>query len=106
VITMKRAGFLVAAIAAAGVMTGAGTATAGTQAESAIPAPPPRCVTATEDTGLLTDTVHVWNGCAFNVRVKVLVAFGPDSACTNVMSSTGFTHSYPSIGRFDGLEAC
>ena len=64
---------------------------------------PPRCVEGHESHG---DTVTVSNKCNTAQRVKVLVAFGPDSACTNVAAYRSFKYSYPSFGRFDGLQRC
>lgn len=64
---------------------------------------PPSCVSGHESHG---DTVTVRNNCTTAQRVKVLVAFGPDSACTNIAARSSFKHSYPSFGRFDGLQRC
>lgn len=105
--SFKRAGLAVAAMATLGSFGFAAPAAAApTGAVSEQLAPPPRCVTAIEDTGVFTDTLIVDNNCNFNVRVKVFVAFGPDSACTNVLAGESFEHSYASVGRFDGLQSC
>jgi hypothetical protein len=45
----------------------------------------------------------VLNLCGRTVRVKVLIAFGPDSECHTLAEGGGFTHTYGLAGRFDGL---
>ena len=52
------------------------------------------------------------NTCTTTQRVKVLVAFGPDSACQVLPEGGNFAHQvekhFP-VGpdpRFDGLESC
>lgn len=72
----------------------------------AVQDPAPRCVDATVFQGTFRDRVLVRNFCEFPVRVKVIVAFGLDSACTVLGRGEQFTHFYNRFGRFDGLERC
>lgn len=78
-------------------------------ASAAPAAPPPSCVVASVN----NERVSVTNTCSIEQRVKVLVAFGPDSACTSLASNGGnFSHElepHVPVGpdpRFDGLESC
>ena len=83
-------------------------APAGAQTTSATAQiPPPPCVNVFVDRFLTTETAHVVNGCGVEVRVKVFVAFGPDSACEIVYPGQEFSHSWVSPpGRFDGAQLC
>ena len=71
---------------------------------------PPPCVTADlDDRGVITQTIHVQNGCAVQERVKVVVAFGFDSPWFILEPGSAATYAMDtSIPRayFDGLEAC
>jgi hypothetical protein len=71
---------------------------------------PPPCVTAGLDTrGIVTQTIHVRNGCAVQERVKAIVAFGFDSPCFILEPGSAVAYAMDtSIPRayFDGLEAC
>jgi hypothetical protein len=49
--------------------------------------------------------VHGRNDCSGRRYVKVIVAFGPDSACMGVDRGQSFTHSFQ-IGRFDRVDYC
>lgn len=49
--------------------------------------------------------VDVRNLCGNAYRVKVIIAFGPDSACHHLDPGDGFTHAHFS-GRFDRLDLC
>lgn len=73
-------------------------------------APPPVCVTGgAEDPGYVTQTVDVNNNCAIDQRVKVLVAFAPDSECHDVVAHTTWKYKMDIIdvpSRFDGFKAC
>jgi hypothetical protein len=73
-------------------------------------ATPPPCVTARLDPrGIVTQTIHVRNGCAAQQRVKIIVAFGFDSPCFILEPGASVAHAMDtSIPRayFDGLEAC
>lgn len=65
----------------------------------ATPAPP--CVNAVGEKGF----IQVYNNCGFDVRVKVVMAFGPDSACHVVMDGTRHNIA-PGVGRIDRVELC
>ena len=58
--------------------------------------PAPACVNAVVEWGF----VQVYNNCGFDVRVKVVLAFGPDSACHLVVDGTRHNIS-PAFGRID-----
>lgn len=66
----------------------------------------PSCVsTKLYDAGF-TDRLEVKNNCKNGVRVKVVLAFATDKACTYISPGRYgvFTWDYP--GRFDRLESC
>jgi hypothetical protein len=67
--------------------------------------PAPNCVTATVDNHWWGHRVHVWNGCRYPVRVKIVMAFWPDGSCHSVPSHDGYKEDFRG-GRFDGLEDC
>ncbi|PRW63642.1 hypothetical protein [Actinopolyspora mortivallis] len=71
-------------------------------------APPPDCVDVTVDNSseALYDYAHLHNGCSTTQRVKVVVAWAPDSKCLVLDSGERHSFSWASIGRFDGLRAC
>ncbi|MGH8909459.1 MAG: hypothetical protein ACRD0K_23915 [Egibacteraceae bacterium] len=74
---------------------------------AAAQSPPAGCVVAS----VSGDLVSVANTCPFEQRVKVLVAFGPDSACVTMSSGGNFSHRLEPFtpfndARFDGLVAC
>ncbi|MEJ5998842.1 hypothetical protein [Corynebacterium sp. H130] len=61
----------------------------------------PDCIRAQSEWGF----VQVYNDCPFDLRVKVIFAFGPDSACKLVVAGTR-TNISPHTGRIDGIETC
>ncbi len=69
-------------------------------------APAPTCVSARRTTSGLNQTVRVTNGCNTTQRVKVLWAFGPDSACNTLAPGGSFSSTRGRLPRFDGLEKC
>ena len=87
-----------------------GTAATSLSLVSTVPAsfaaPAPTCVSPRRTTSGLNQTVTVTNNCSTTQRVKVLWAFGPDSACTVVNSKGGFSSRRGRLPRFDGLERC
>jgi hypothetical protein len=69
---------------------------------AALPAVP-SCVTISPNNP--DDYVNVHNNCSYNVRVKVVIAWGPDSDCFQV--PPGYTTRVTwTIGWFDGLRDC
>lgn len=68
-------------------------------------APAPICVLPTPHRHWNINHVHLRNDCSYTVRVKVLIAFGSDSACEVLVPTETFTHRHLS-GRFDGLVNC
>lgn len=107
----KRAGLAVAAMAAVGSFALAAPAAAAPEGSAgtgvAAMEPPPGCVDASVDTSpIFTEKVKVTNNCLSTQRVKVLVAFAPDSECYVISPADSRTHTYPANGRFDGLQAC
>jgi hypothetical protein len=68
-------------------------------------APAPICVSVAVHRHWNINHVHLRNDCGYTVRVKVLIAFGPDSACEVLVPTERFTHSHL-VGRFDGLVNC
>lgn len=63
--------------------------------------PAPACVNAVVEKGF----IQVYNNCGFDVRVKVVLAFAPDSACNLVVDGTRHSIS-PAYGRIDRVEMC
>lgn len=68
----------------------------------------PPCVSSTHE----GDSVSVFNTCEFELRVKVLVAHGPDSSCHTLAPYQSFSFDIegfpwdPMDPQFDGLERC
>jgi hypothetical protein len=87
-----------------------GTAATSLSLVSAVPpslaAPAPTCVSAKRTTSGLNQTVRVTNGCPTTQRVKVLWAFGLDSACTTLAPRRSFSSTVGRLPRFDGLAKC
>ncbi|BAZ12504.1 hypothetical protein NIES4071_43350 [Calothrix sp. NIES-4071] len=88
-----------------------GTAATSLSLVGAVPpslaAPAPTCVSTRRSTGRASQTVRVTNDCKTTQRVKVLWAFGFDSACNTLAPGTSFSHTV--VGRsprFDGLKKC
>ncbi|WP_257161910.1 hypothetical protein [Corynebacterium cystitidis] len=61
----------------------------------------PTCINAVEEWGF----IQVYNRCGFDIRVKVVMAFGPDSPCHIVVDGTRHNIS-PAFGRIDRVELC
>lgn len=61
----------------------------------------PECVNAVPEKGF----VQVYNNCPFDVRVKVIFAFGLDSACKLVVAGTR-TNISVDKGSIDGVQTC
>ncbi|WP_459589018.1 hypothetical protein [Corynebacterium camporealensis] len=61
----------------------------------------PACVNAVAEWGF----VQVYNNCGFDVRVKVVMAFAPDSSCNLVIDGTRHNIT-PALGRIDRVELC
>ncbi|MBZ8176409.1 hypothetical protein GP475_10360 [Corynebacterium poyangense] len=61
----------------------------------------PDCINATPEKGF----VQVYNHCNWDIHVKVIFAFAPDSGCKLVVAGTR-TNISPHIGRIDGVETC
>ncbi|MGV0345996.1 MULTISPECIES: hypothetical protein [Corynebacterium] len=61
----------------------------------------PDCINAIPEKGF----VQVYNHCDWDIRVKVIFAFAPDSACKLVVAGTR-TNISPHIGRIDGVVTC
>jgi hypothetical protein len=58
---------------------------------------------------MVTQTIHVHNGCAAQRRVKAIVAFGFDSPCFILDPGASVAYAMDtSVPRayFDGLEEC
>lgn len=78
----------------------------------AIAQPPPSCVDASVISGGDYGTVQVTNNCSTTQRVKVLIAYGPDSECFIIEPAGTRRHvidDHPGPNprpRFDGLTAC
>jgi hypothetical protein len=72
---------------------------------------PPTCVKARpEEPGYYSQTIHVDNECTDDQRVKVIMAFGPDSECMVIAPNTTSTYKatryHMPDTRFDGLARC
>ncbi len=65
----------------------------------------PTCVETELNDGT-SDTVIVTNRCSTTQRVKVLWAFGTDSACYQLRPYDYLKSTRPYPARFDGLRAC
>ncbi len=49
--------------------------------------------------------ITVWNDCGYQVRVKVVIAWGPDFQCYAINPGEGRWYEW-TRGRFDRLESC
>jgi hypothetical protein len=81
--------------------------------EQAAPRAPlaPTCVTRFYHDHIAYKEVHLYNGCSGTRYVKVIVAYGPDSACIRLIRGASDTfrwfHGWPyALSRFDRLESC
>ena len=63
--------------------------------------PSPACIRTEIEKGF----VQVYNNCGFDVRVKVTMAFAPDSSCSLVIDGTRHNIS-PAFGRIDRVDFC
>lgn len=63
--------------------------------------PAPACVNAVVEWGF----IQVYNNCGFDVRVKVIRAFAPDTSCSLVVDGTRHNIA-PNLGRIDRVELC
>ncbi|WP_146183436.1 hypothetical protein [Corynebacterium liangguodongii] len=61
----------------------------------------PSCINAVWEKGF----VQVYNNCGFDLRIKVVMAFAPDSACHLVVDGTRHNISF-AWGRIDRVELC
>lgn len=61
----------------------------------------PDCINAIPKKGF----IQVYNHCDWDIRVKVIFAFGPDSVCKLVVAGTR-TNISPHTGRIDGVVTC
>jgi hypothetical protein len=67
----------------------------------------PSCVTVRADpAGIITRTIHVYNGCRKQVRVKVIIAFGGDGFCSSLPANTGYSQKFVLPAKLDGLRSC
>ncbi|MGW8985957.1 hypothetical protein ACWGQ9_25265 [Streptomyces parvus] len=87
------------------------TATVGTSSAAAAPlgatGTAPTCVTGWVSKGTLTQTGHARNDCNYNVRVKIVWAFGADGACHSLGKGGHLTSKVPiQPRRFDGINNC
>jgi hypothetical protein len=73
--------------------------------------PAPTCVEASVHEDDSPDWAIAGNYCDSAQRVKILVAFGPDSACVTLVGQgeegqVSTYHEWPDFGRFDGVVSC
>lgn len=66
----------------------------------------PTCFVTDPDEDFWSKWVDVISNCVGNYRVKVLVAFGPDSSCVYTLSGDQWRHTWYTPGYFDGLVRC
>lgn len=76
-------------------------------AESAIPlANAPSCATTSLNDSGWADHLTVRNGCSRNVRLKVVLAYGPDLVCRTYAPGDRWTFQWNYPRRFDELVTC
>lgn len=80
----------------------AGTIVFGVAAPASAGELAPDCVKAWEYS---SGHVYVWNTCARDKRIKVIMAWGPDQACTTLRAGYDKLYIDP-FGRFDRVELC
>lgn len=80
----------------------AGTIVFGVAAPASAGELAPDCVRASEYS---SGHVYVWNTCARDKRIKVIMAWGPDQACTTLRAGYDKLYLNP-FGRFDRVELC
>lgn len=71
--------------------------------DAALADPAPTCFVTDPGGNWYSNWVDVTSNCVGNYRVKVIIAFGPDSSCRYMLS--GDTWRY-TTGYFDGLVRC
>ncbi|GAA2394582.1 hypothetical protein GCM10010432_62090 [Catellatospora methionotrophica] len=52
-----------------------------------------------------TQSALVQNDCSTTQKVRVIVAWGPDSSCVTLQAGYEFTYRW-SIGSYDGVALC
>lgn len=103
--------FVGVASAAAGSPGGSAGTTASVEQAAARAPIAPNCVTRFYHDHIGYKEVHLYNGCSGTRYVKVIVAYGPDSACIRLIRGASDTfrwfHGWPyGLSRFDRLESC
>jgi hypothetical protein len=67
----------------------------------------PSCVSArVERPAVGLNKVYGFNNCSGVQRIKVIIAFGPDSACKVLSRGDYYQHRFTKVSRFDGLVRC
>lgn len=85
---------------------GPSSASAEESVAAAATAPAPGCLSV-RDYGSHVSVNNITPGCGRDVRVKVIWAWGSDSACTVVESNVSRVFDKPnSAARFDGVQSC
>ena len=87
---------------ASGVALLAGTMVLGVAAPASAGERAPDCVKAWQYS---SGHVYVWNTCARDKRIKVVMAWGPDQACVTLRAGYDKLYIDP-LGRFDRVELC
>lgn len=100
--TTRPAGLRRLMSAAAAVALLAGTMALGVAAPASAGELAPSCVKAWQYS---SGHVYVWNTCAKDKRIKVVMAWGPDMSCTTLRAGYDKLYVDP-FGRFDRVELC
>jgi hypothetical protein len=66
----------------------------------------PACVRADLDDTAGEDVLVVTNDCGYQVRLEVLVAYGPDLTCRTYAPGDRWTFKWSYPGHFDKLVTC
>jgi hypothetical protein len=66
----------------------------------------PGCVHTSLDDSGWTDHLRVTNTCSYAVRLKVVLAYGPDFPCYTLQAGYHQDYSWGYPKRFDGLRSC
>ncbi|MDK8845319.1 hypothetical protein QP888_02085 [Corynebacterium sp. MSK297] len=64
---------------------------------------PPACIEAKKEAG---GFIQVYNNCGIDLRVKVILAFAPDSRCAVVVDNSRHNIAWAPTGRVDRIELC
>lgn len=64
--------------------------------------PAPYCVVAYKEKG----AIQVENNCGYDLRIKVIVAFSPDTGCKTVIDGTRTNIGFRPIASIDGVVVC